>query len=147
MHVCALYKGLVDLAIENPNSYIMSDPIILTTGIYDLIKDQIHRKRVSPAAESRLLAELSTARQVLRKDLPMEIVTVDRLVKIKDLETQVDHSYHFVGVGKARPAKRKFAINCEMALATLGRREGDIIEWPFKDGNSRIEILQVSEVE
>lgn len=141
------YQGLVDLAVEASNSYIMSDPIILTTGIYDLIKDQIHRKRVSPAAESRLLSELSTAKQVLRKDLPLEIVTVDRVVKVKNLETQTDESYHFVGVGKGRRAKRKFAIDCEMALATLGRKKGDIIEWPFKDGNSRIEILQVSEVE
>ena len=125
----------------------MSDPIILTTGIYDLIKDQIHRKRVSPAAESRLLAELSTAKQVLRKDLPTEIITVDRVVKIKNLDTQVDRSYHFVGVGKGKLTKGKFAINCEMALATLGRKKGDIIEWPFEDGSSRIEVLQVSEVE
>jgi regulator of nucleoside diphosphate kinase len=124
----------------------MSDPIILTTGTYDLIKDQIHRKRVSPAAESRLLAELSTAKQVLRRDLPKGIVTVDRVVKIKNLDSRTDHSYHFVGVGKGRLSKQKFAIDCEMALATLGRKQGDIIEWPFKNGNSRIEILEVSEV-
>lgn len=124
----------------------MSDPIILTTGTFDLIKDQILRKRVTPAAESRLLAELSKAKQVLRRDLPREIVTVDRVVKIKNLDTQTDRSYHFVGVGKGKLSKQKFAIDCEMALATLGRKKGDIIEWPFKDGNSRVEILQVTEV-
>lgn len=124
----------------------MSDPIILTTGIYDLIKDQIHRKRVNPAAENRLLAELSTAKQVLRKDLPIEVVTVDRVVTVKNLDTDTDQSYHFVGVGKSKPSKRKFAITCEMALATLGRRAGDVFEWPFEEGSSRIEILQVSEV-
>jgi len=123
----------------------MSDPIILTTGIYDLIKDQIHRKRVNPAAESRLLAELSTAKQVLMRDLPKEVVTVDRLVKVKNLETNTDQSYHFVGVGKGKLSKRKFPINSEMALATLGRRAGDVFEWPFEEGSSRIEILQVAE--
>lgn len=125
----------------------MSDPIILTTGIYDLIKDQIHRKRVNPAAETRLLAELSTAKQVLRKDLPKEVVTVDRVVTVKNIDLKTSQSYHFVGVGKGKLSKRKFPINSEMALATLGRKEGDVFEWPFEKGSSSIEILQVSEVE
>ena len=124
----------------------MSEPIILTTGIYDLIKEQIRRKRVSPATESRLVEELSTAKQVLRKDLPLEIVTVDRLVTVKNLDTDTNQTYHFVGIGKGKLSKGKFAIDCEMALATLGRRAGDIFEWPFLAGNSRIEVLQVAEV-
>lgn len=47
----------------------MSEHIIVTTGIYDVIKDQLRRKRVTPEQEIRLANELKTAKQVLRRDL------------------------------------------------------------------------------
>ena len=46
----------------------MSETITLTTGIYDLIKDQIRRKRVSKEVEDLLTEELKTAKQVIRKE-------------------------------------------------------------------------------
>ena len=32
----------------------------------------------------------------------------------------------------------------DIALATVGYKVGDVIEWPFKDGDKKIEILEVS---
>lgn len=46
----------------------MSEHIIVTTGIYDVIKDQLRRKKVTPEQEIRLANELKTAKQVLRSD-------------------------------------------------------------------------------
>src|SRR5690606_33817191 len=61
--------------LNSKNKYIMSQHIILTTGIYDLIKDQVRRKRVTFAEETRLNDELKTAKQVRRRELPAEVVT------------------------------------------------------------------------
>ncbi len=36
----------------------MSEHIIVTTGIYDVIKDQLRRKKVTPEQEIRLANEL-----------------------------------------------------------------------------------------
>jgi len=55
----------------------MTEQIILTTGIYDAIKEQLRRKKVSAEEETRLAAELRGAKQVLRRDLPEDVVTVD----------------------------------------------------------------------
>lgn len=71
----------------------MSEHIIVTTGIYDVIKDQLRRKKVTPEQEIRLANELKTAKQVLRRDLPKEVVTVNRRVVIKDHTADTEKEY------------------------------------------------------
>ncbi|KFF22965.1 GreA/GreB family elongation factor [Chryseobacterium sp. JM1] len=121
----------------------MSKPIILTTGIYDAIKDTLRRKKVSMPEEKRLVEELRKAKQVLRRDLPTDIVTVDRKVTIKDHTRNFEHEYIFVASAKAKPVKNKHSILSDIALATVGYKVGDIIDWPFRDGERKIEILKV----
>jgi regulator of nucleoside diphosphate kinase len=121
----------------------MSNHIIVTTGIYDAIKDTLRRKKVSIPEEKRLAGELRKAKQVLRRELPADIVTVDRKVTIKDHTRNFEHEYIFVASAKAKPAKNKHSILSDIALATVGYKVGDIIDWPFKDGERKIEILKV----
>lgn len=121
----------------------MSDQIILTTGIYDAIKDHLRRKKVSINEEVRLASELRNALQVRRRVLPEDVVTVNRKVTIKDLSQNKEEEYIFVGVAEAKPKKNKHSILSDMALATVGYKVGDVIEWPFRDGERRIEVLKV----
>lgn len=121
----------------------MSNHIIVTTGIYDAIKDTLRRKKVSRDEEKRLTEELRKAQQVLRRNLPADVVTVDRKVTLKDHTQNFEHEYIFVASAKAKPAKNKHSILSDIALATVGYKVGDIIEWPFKDGERKIEILKV----
>ena len=121
----------------------MSNKIILTTGIYDAIKDHLRRKKVSINEEARLASELRNAQQVRRRALPEDVVTVNRKVTIKDHSQNKEEEYIFVGVAEARPKKNKHSILSDMALATVGYKVGDVIEWPFRDGERRIEILKV----
>ncbi|KUG13923.1 transcription elongation factor GreAB [Elizabethkingia miricola] len=125
----------------------MSEHIIVTTGIYDVIKDQLRRKRVTPEQEIRLANELKTAKQVLRRDLPKEVVTVNRRVVIKDHTADTEKEYIFVPSTKAKPQKNKYSILSDIALATVGYKVGDVIEWPFIDGERKIEILKVEPFE
>lgn len=50
--------------------------IILTTGIYGLIKDPIRRRKVTAIEDQVLPLQLKNAKHVLRKDLPANVVTV-----------------------------------------------------------------------
>lgn len=125
------------------NKINMLDNIIVTTGIYDAIKDHLRRKKVSSNEESRLTGELKKAKQVLRRDLPSDVVTVDRKVTIKDHTQNFEHEYIFVSTAKAKPKKNKYSILSDIALATVGYKVGDVIEWPFKEGERKIEILKV----
>jgi regulator of nucleoside diphosphate kinase len=124
----------------------MSENVILTTGIYDLIKDHVRRKKVTKQEEERLLLELKEARQVLRRDLPKNVVTVNRRVKIKDHTDNKEKEYMFVSTTKTDNKKKKISILSDVAVATVGRRVGDIINWPFRDGERKLEILEVETI-
>ena len=63
----------------------MTTNIILTTGLYDLIKDHLRRKKVTAEQENILTKELRHAEQILRRDLADNIVTVGKKVTIKEL--------------------------------------------------------------
>ena len=121
----------------------MSEQIILTTGIYDAIKEQIRRKKVSPAEEAMLTNQLRNAKQVLRRELPENIVTVNRIVTIKDHATQEERDYIFVPSTGAKLKKNKFSILSDIALATVGCSVGSVIRWPFKDEERTIEVTKV----
>ena len=124
----------------------MSENVILTTGIYDLIKDHVRRKKVTQQEEDLLLSELKNAEQVLRRDLPDNIVTVNRRVKIKDHTKNKEKEYLFVATTKTNNKKGKLSILCDVAVATVGRQAGDIINWPFRDGVRKLEILGVENI-
>jgi regulator of nucleoside diphosphate kinase len=125
----------------------MSQNIVLTTGIYDLIKDHVRRKKVTPQEEERLLLELKKASQVLRKELPKDIVSVGRRVTYNNHTVNEKRTVEFVGPKKAKPAKNKISILSEEGIAMVGYGAGYVVEWPSRKGTLTLEILTVEEVD
>ena len=121
----------------------MSENITLTTGVYDLIKDHLRRKRTTQEEEQILLDQLKVAKQVLRKELPSDVVTVNCEVKIKDIATNEEEKYLFVQTNREKIKKGKYSILSPIGLAIVGNKVGDIINWPFAEGEKKIEILGV----
>lgn len=121
----------------------MAQNIVLTTGIYDLIKDHIRRKKVSVTEEEILKLELKNAKQVTRVNLPIDVVSIDSRVTIKDLDTDQEEVHTFVAPDKAKQRNNTKSILSEMGLAVVGYKEGDLINWPFKNQVKQIEILKV----
>lgn len=124
----------------------MSENVILTTGIYDMIKDHVRRNKVTKEEQELLLLELKNAQQVYRRDLPDNVVTVNKRVKIKDHTENKEKEYMFVASSKTNNKQGKLSILCDVAVATVGRKVGDIINWPFKDGERKLEILTVENI-
>ena len=79
----------------------MSQNIVLTTGVYDLIKDHLRRKRTTQEEEQILLDQLKGAKQVLRKELPEGVVTVNCEVNVKDISTNEEQKYLFVQTNRS----------------------------------------------
>ena len=121
----------------------MSEQIILTTGIYDLIKEHLRRKGTTIEEEEILLNQLRYAKQLRRRELPEDVVTVNRAITVKDVETEEEEKFLFLQTSKEKVKKGKYSILSPMALATVGNKVGDVITWPFKDGDKKIEILSV----
>ena len=121
----------------------MTQEIILTTGIYDLIKDLIRRKKLTLQEEERLIVQLKNAKQVVRKSLPLDVVTVDVKVTVKNLIEKKDVVYTFVAPAKAKRRNNTESIIGSMGLALVGCKTGDIVKWHFGEEEKEFEITNV----
>ncbi len=121
-------------------------PIVLTTGIYDLLKNHIRKKRLNKSNEEKLEIELKNSRQVLNRDLPADVVTVNTLVVVKDLETSEEIEQRFVSPQKARRKNGTTSILSAIGVATLGYATNAIIKWDLPDGIKTYQILSVSKL-
>lgn len=120
------------------------DSIILSTGIYDLLKEQIRRRKLSKFNEAKLERELRSAKQVLRRDLPEDVVTADTRVTVKDLESGAETTYKLVGPTKARRKNETMSILSPIAVAMLGYAAGSQVQWEMEDGIRNYQIVEVA---
>ena len=126
------------IQIENNNP-----SIILTTGIYDLLKEQIRKRKLTRYNEEKLEKELKNATQVLNRELPDHVVTVNKLVTVTDLESGEDLTYKLVAPEKARRKHNTTSILSPIGLAMVGYAEGSEVNWNMPEGNKRYRISKV----
>ena len=124
----------------------MSKSLILTTGIYDMIKDHVKRKKATPIQEATLLAQLKSAKQVTRKELPEEVVNIDTRATVKYLDNNEEEVFTFVAPDKAKRRNNTESIMSTMGLALVGYQAGDKLTWSFEDGEKEIELLKVERI-
>jgi len=117
--------------------------IVLTTGIYDLIKDHIRRKKVTVEEEEVLKNQLKKARQVTRKNLPLDVVTIDTKVTVKNKATNQEEIYTLVAPDRAKRRNNTESILSTIGLALVGCKIGDVIHWNFNAEQKELEIVNV----
>ena len=124
----------------------MSKSLILTTGIYDMIKDHVKRKKATPIQEATLLAQLKSAKQVTRKELPEDVVNIDTRATVKYLDNNEEEVFTFVAPDKAKRRNNTESIMSTMGLALVGYQAGDKLTWSFEEGEKEIELLKVEKI-
>lgn len=128
------------------NIEITNTPIIVTTGIYDLLKEQIKKHTFNKANAEKLAMELKNAKQVLSKELPESVVAINTLVKLKNLRTGEEVEQKFVSPQKARKKNATTSILSPIGIATIGYTTGAIVQWEFPEGMETLQILEVSKI-
>jgi|SRR5690554_14434 len=123
----------------------MKENIILTTGLYDLIKEHLRRKRVTPEEEELLAEELRTAGQLLKVDISEDVVILNKTVTYKNHTDGKTKTVTFVIPDKSKPSKNKISILSDEGIAMVGRKVGDTIVWPTTNGEIKLEVLKVEE--
>lgn len=121
----------------------MTQDITLTTGVYDLIKDHIRRKKVTATEEEVLKLQLKKAKQLTRKNLPLDVVTIDAKVTVKNLESNEEEVYTFVQPDKAKRRNNTQSILSSIGLALVGCKVGDEVNWDIDEGLKRMQIMNV----
>lgn len=125
---------------------INETPIILSTGIYDLLKDHLRRRKLSRYNETKLELELKHAKQVLRNELPADVVTVNTNVKVKEMESGKEFTYKLVAPAKARRKHNTLSILSPIGVAILGYTQGAIVQWEMPEGIKKYQIEEVTKL-
>ena len=132
------------LLIMNTTSIkIDTRPIILSRGIFDLLKSHLRKRKLSKYNEDKLELELRYARQVLRKELPEDVVTVDTCVRVKELVSGNEFTYNLVAPDKAKRKNNTLSILSPIGVAMLGYRQGAELQWEMPEG---VKVFRIEEV-
>ena len=121
-------------------------PIILSTGIYDLLKNHLRTRQLSKYNEEKLILELKSAKQVLHKELPEDVVTVDRSVRVKELESGQEYTYNLVAPAKAKNKNKTLSILSPIGVAILGYVKGAEVKWEMPEGIKSYRIEAVTKL-
>ncbi|WP_199120178.1 GreA/GreB family elongation factor [Pedobacter sp. ASV28] len=122
------------------------NPIILSRGIFDLLKIYVNKKKLSRHNEMKLEIELKYAKQVLRKDIPDTVVDINKSVKVKEIESGKQFTYHLVSPQRAKRKNNTISILSPIGIAMLGYKEGARLDWEMPEGVKSYEILTVSKI-
>ncbi len=129
----------------NTNNLNIDKPsIILSRGIFDLLKDHVKRKKLSKFNELKLENELKYASQVLSKDIPANVVTVNRQVRVIETQSGEEFVYKLVSDGVAKRKNGTLSILSPIGVAIMGYSVGAEVTWEMPTG---VKTYRITEVE
>jgi regulator of nucleoside diphosphate kinase len=90
-----------------------------------------------------LTEELLRAEVVESQKIPRDIVTMNSLVKFRDMETREVYMYSIVYPANSDFEKGRISVLAPIGMALLGYRVGDVVEWPVPAGMRRLKVEEV----
>jgi regulator of nucleoside diphosphate kinase len=90
-----------------------------------------------------LEAELERARVVPAGKVPADVVTMNSVVRLRDLDADETEEYELVYPAYADVAHNRISVLAPIGTAILGYRIGDVIEWPVPAGLRRLRVERV----
>jgi regulator of nucleoside diphosphate kinase len=90
-----------------------------------------------------LAGELSRARVVPRSKIPADVVTMNSVVRLRDLEADEVETYTLVYPSEADIGQNRLSVLAPVGTALIGYRAGDVVEWPVPAGVRRFRIEEV----
>jgi regulator of nucleoside diphosphate kinase len=90
-----------------------------------------------------LVGELKRARVVPQSDMPPEVITMNSVVRLRDLDSEETEEYELVYPADADMAHNRISVLAPIGTAILGYRLGDVIEWPVPAGLRRFRVEEV----
>ena len=144
------YKKLRD-EIEKLEKFIKNDIAkeIATARAHGDLKENAeyiaaNEKQVMYMGKLGQLQERFTGAQVVRKeDLPPDVVTLGKRVKIKDVEADEEREYTILGDGEADIDKGIISYQSPLAKALISHKQGEIVDVQLPRGLKKFEILEI----
>ena len=91
----------------------------------------------------RLEHELNRAQTMGSQEIPEHVVTMNSVVRLKEVPSGKEKVYTLVFPGNADPAANKISVLAPIGTAMLGYRVGDTIEWPVPVGMKTLRVEEI----
>ena len=108
-----------------------------------LIDSDRTASRVREDYLATLEAELGRARVVPAGKVPPDVVTMNSVVRLRDLDSDETEEYELVYPADADMAHNRISVLAPIGTAILGYRLGDVVEWPVPAGLRRLRVEEV----
>lgn len=113
------------------------------TRIMKSIDDAKSQKTIKADEAEKLINELKSAKIVDPQDVPVDIVTMNSVVKVSFLNTKKEIQFQIVYPDQANFRENKISIFSPVATALIGYKVGDEIEWMVPSGMTKIRIDKI----
>jgi regulator of nucleoside diphosphate kinase len=84
--------------------------------------------------------ELDRAEIVKPEEIPIDVITMNSTVRLRDLDSGEEVVYTVVFPAKADSTNGKISILAPLGTAVLGYRVGDTVEWKVPAGLKRLRV-------
>jgi regulator of nucleoside diphosphate kinase len=91
----------------------------------------------------KLQKELGQATVVEPREVPGDVVTMNSVVRVRDLDAGEERTLMLVFPGKEGVNGKTVSILSPMGIALIGYKEGDILEWELPTGTVKIRIEEI----
>ncbi|HNS53419.1 MAG TPA: nucleoside diphosphate kinase regulator [Syntrophales bacterium] len=91
----------------------------------------------------QLEKELERARMVDPEKIPDDVITMNSIVRIRDLDSGEEITYTLVFPADARIEENRISVLSAVGTALIGYRVGDVIEWQVPSGLKRLKVEEI----
>lgn len=117
--------------------------IYITTTDFERLSQLANHLKSNSA--DMLDEEISRATIVPKDELPFAVVTMNAVVKFRDLESNRESEVTLVYPESANIDEGKISILAPLGIALIGLSLHEIIEWPVPNGQSRkLQVVSIS---
>ncbi len=109
---------------------------------------QLIRGMTNPGDHERIFLKM-LAEELLRAEIvdplkiPRDVVTMNSLVKFRDMDSGEIYMYSIVYPANADFENGRISVLAPIGMALLGYRVGDLVKWPVPAGMRRLKVEEV----
>lgn len=118
-----------------------SENIIISIPEHELLTKHLQAANLSDYNKNRLHNVLKSASVVSEEAMPEDVVSLESMVKIREKESGREFEFQIVLPSHADIRKKRVSVFAPVAIAVMGFRVGDFVEWEMPDGIKSMEIL------
>jgi regulator of nucleoside diphosphate kinase len=108
-----------------------------------LIRDRTSCDENEQSYLKQFAEELLRARIINPKNMPPDVVTVNSLVKLRDMDSREFCLYRIVYPGGRESGNERVSVMAPIGMVLLGCRVGDVVALPVSGGMRRLQIEKV----